>query len=41
MDSLIPIKIIFIGDSLVGKTSIIFKIVFNDYLKQTSPTIGI
>ena len=40
MNCLNPVKIVFLGDSLVGKTSIIFKIVFNDFLKQTSPTIG-
>ena len=41
MNMYIPIKIVFLGDSSVGKTSLIFKIVFNDYLKQPSPTIGI
>lgn len=41
MNQYIPIKIIFLGDQSVGKTSLIFKIVFNDYLKNPTQTIGI
>jgi|LauGreDrversion4_2_1035121.scaffolds.fasta_scaffold377813_2 GTPase SAR1 family protein len=41
MNQYIPIKIVFLGDSSVGKTSLIFKILFNDYLKNPTQTIGI